>query len=183
MSDALGPSGLRIRRFPWASIDCVLPSQRIRTTRGPNGRYPEGHIHVSSPPSVWLSRRLSRRLELHSTVCRIRQYAASDSMPGELFHRDIGSTYLDEPTDRDQLIVKNIVSLLQTRVPGLESRKASTIRLLPLEDLRSRMLLRCGYLTRPSGFSSCRRHVIFLAEHSGCDTRPADAIRRSYLVS
>ena len=65
-------------------------------------------------------------------------------MPGGLFHRDIGSTCLDEPTDRDQLIVKNIVSLLQIRVPGLESGKACTIRLLPLEESRSRMLLRCG---------------------------------------
>ena len=65
-------------------------------------------------------------------------------MPGGLFHRDIGSTCLDEPTDQDQLIVKNIVSLLQIRVPGLESGKACTIRLLPLEESRSRMLLRCG---------------------------------------
>ena len=55
----------------------------------------------------------------------------------------MGSTCLDEPMDRDQLIVKNIVSLLQTRVPRLESGKACTIRLLPLEESRSRMLLRC----------------------------------------
>ena len=49
----------------------------------------------------------------------------------------MGSTCLDEPTDRDQLIVKNIVSLLQTRVPGLESGKACTVQLLPLEELQS----------------------------------------------
>ena len=39
---------------------------------------------------------------------------------------------------------KNIVSLLRTRVPGLESGKACTIRLPPLEGLQSRMLLKCG---------------------------------------
>ena len=69
---------------------------------------------------------------------------ALDSISNVICHRDIDSTCLDEPTDRDQLIVKNTVSLLQTRVPGLESGKACTIRLPPLEESRSRMLLRCG---------------------------------------